>query len=301
MIEQTVMNLAVNARDAMPNGGLLSILIHQATVSPNYVLTNPDARAGDYVCLRVSDTGEGMSEETRSRIFEPFYTTKEVGKGTGLGLATVFGIVKQHEGWIEVTSHPGEGTTFEIYLPASDVISHPKEEQPRPTQELRTGAGNILLVEDESALREMTSLILQECGYSVVKAANGREAIEQWKRHCDHIDLVVTDIVMPEGLTGAQLADQLIAEHPDLKMLFTSGYSPEDVGTELERHPNTRFLEKPYTRLTLANAVRDLLDAPVVRADEGQASPDAAAPPAPTNESPAEENYFTELTSGVSP
>jgi signal transduction histidine kinase/DNA-binding NarL/FixJ family response regulator len=300
MIEQTVMNLAVNARDAMPKGGTLSIQISKVAVTPNYVLSHPDARAGEFVCLRVSDTGEGMSEDTRSRIFEPFFTTKEVGKGTGLGLATVFGIVRQHEGWIEVDSQLGHGSTFTIYLPASDVISHPREQTDDPPHELRTGAGNILLVEDESALREMAALILQECGYSVVKAANGREAIEQWKRHGEEIDLVVTDMVMPEGLTGAQLADQLISERPNLKMLLTSGYSPEDVGAELQRHPNTRFLEKPYTRLTLAHAVRELLDAPVV-ASEARPSAPAAQPEEPQDWDSADEDYFTELTSGVNP
>jgi signal transduction histidine kinase/ActR/RegA family two-component response regulator len=262
LIEQVVMNLAVNARDAMPKGGRLTIDLNKVNVSPQYLQYNPDGRPGDFVCLQVADTGCGMSPETLSHIFEPFYTTKEVGKGTGLGLATVFGVVKQHEGWVDVDSQPGRGSTFSIFFPATDVVSRPRTQEPTPSPEVRGGRETILLVEDESTLRDMAVLILQERGYTVLSAANGKEAIAQWKLNQDHIDVVVTDMVMPEGLTGMELADRLFADRPGLKMLFTSGYSMEDIGAELVRHPHTRFLEKPYTSQSLAQAVREILDAP---------------------------------------
>ncbi len=261
LIEQVVMNLAVNARDAMPRGGRLIIELNKVNVSTQYLQHNPDGRPGDFVCLQVTDTGCGMSAETVSHIFEPFYTTKEVGKGTGLGLATVFGVVKQHEGWIDVDSQTGKGTTFSIFFPATDVLSRPRSQEVAPPPEARGGPETVLLVEDESTLREMAVMILQERGYTVLSAANGKEAIGQWKLNQDRIDLVVTDMVMPEGLTGIELADRLFEDRPGLKMLFTSGYSMEDIGAELVRHPHTRFLEKPYTSQSLANAVREILDA----------------------------------------
>ncbi len=261
LIEQVVMNLAVNARDAMPRGGRLTIALEKVEVTAQYLQYNPDGRPGDFVCLLVSDTGCGMSAETCSHIFEPFYTTKEVGKGTGLGLATVFGVVKQHDGWIDVDSELGKGTTFSIYLPATDVTRKPRGQDTKPTQEIRSGHETILLVEDESTLREMAAMILQECGYTVFCAANGVEAVSLWKVNQDRIDLVVTDMVMPEGLTGLELADKLFEDRPGLKMLFTSGYSMEDIGAELARHPHTRFLEKPYTSQSLAHAVREIIDA----------------------------------------
>jgi len=260
LIEQVVINLAVNARDAMPRGGQLTIELRRVNVTPQYLQFNPDGRPGDFVCVMVSDTGYGMSSDTINHIFEPFYTTKEVGKGTGLGLATVFGVVKQHEGWIDVDSEIGRGTTFSIYLPATDVVSKPHQQTHAPTQEVRGGKETVLLVEDESTLREMAAMILQEAGYTVHCAANGVEALSLWKLNQDRIDLVVTDMVMPEGLTGLELADRLFEDRPGLKMLFTSGYSMEDIGAELVRHPHTRFLEKPYTSQSLARAVREILD-----------------------------------------
>ena len=275
LIEQVVMNLAVNARDAMPGGGRLTIQLEKLAVTPEYLQHNPGARAGDCVRLVVSDTGCGMSSETLNHIFEPFYTTKEVGKGTGLGLATVFGVVRQHEGWIDVESAPGQGTTFSIFLPATDVARQPGRQETQPSDDIRGGDETILLVEDESTLRDMAAMILQENGYTVNCAANGVEALSLWKLNHDRIDVVVTDMVMPEGLTGLELADRLFEDRPGLKMLFTSGYSMEDIGAELVRHPNTRFLEKPYTSQNLARAVREILDAdPVV--------PAAAAEPTAT-------------------
>jgi CheY-like chemotaxis protein len=222
-----------------------------------------------------------MSSDTLNHIFEPFYTTKEVGKGTGLGLATVFGVVKQHEGWIDVESAPGQGTRFTIYLPASDVARKPNKTAARPSQEIRGGSETILLVEDESTLRDMAAMILQECGYRVNCAANGVEALGLWKLNQDRIDLVVTDMVMPEGLTGMELADKLFEDRPGLKMLFTSGYSMEDISAELVRHPNTRFLEKPYTSHRLAEAVREILDADPMNPAPQETTPAGAAPRTP--------------------
>lgn len=261
MIEQVVMNLAVNARDAMPGGGRLSIQLEKVEITPEYIQRQPEGRLGEFIRLRVTDNGEGMSEETMNRSVEPFFTTKEVGKGTGLGLATVFGTVKQHEGWLETESRLGVGTTISIYLPATDVISKPQARDDKPSGEVRGGQEAVLLVEDESTLRDMAAMILQECGYKVLKAANGVEAFSLWRLNQDTVDLVLTDMVMPEGLTGLELANKLSTERPGLKILFTSGYSIEDIGAELARHPNTRFLEKPYTRLSLAAAVREILDA----------------------------------------
>jgi CheY-like chemotaxis protein len=264
LIEQVVMNLAVNGRDAMPKGGRLTIEVGKVGIEPEYLQHNPDGRPGDFVRLRVSDSGCGMTPDTLSHIFEPFYTTKEIGKGTGLGLATVFGVVKQHEGWIDVESRIGVGTTFSIFFPATDVARKPSKQETRSPGEIRGGKETLLLVEDESTLRDMAAMILQENGYTVSCAANGVEALSLWKLNRDRIDLVVTDMVMPEGLTGLELADRLFEDQPGLKMLFTSGYSMEDIGAELVRHPNTRFLEKPYTSQSLASAVREILDAPPV-------------------------------------
>jgi signal transduction histidine kinase/CheY-like chemotaxis protein/HAMP domain-containing protein len=260
MIEQVIMNLIVNARDAMPNGGTLTISTNPVELNEACAQTHPEARPGAFVCLRVRDTGCGMDAATRVRIFEPFFTTKEVGKGTGLGLATVYGIVKQHEGWIEVSSEVGQGSTFDVFLPAS---SEPvKAPSPKSTQAapVRGGQETILVVEDEAVLRDMAHLILQECGYRVLAAGSGIEAMQVWERHSRTIDLVVTDVVMPGGMSGRELAVRLMAERPRLKMIFTSGYSMEETNTDFFRHSGALFLQKPYTRADLANAVRESLD-----------------------------------------
>lgn len=264
LIEQVIINLAVNARDAMPRGGKLTINLAKVAIRPGYLPQNADARPGEFIRLKVSDTGCGMTAETLTHIFEPFFTTKDVGKGTGLGLATVFGVVKQHEGWIDVESVLNQGTSFIIHLPATNEVPKPKPREPKRVMEFSGGRETILLVEDESTLRDMAAMILQECGYTVRCAANGVEALQVWKQHLHQIDLVVTDMVMPEGLTGMELAEKLFNDRPGMRMLFTSGYSMEDIGLELVRHPSTRFLEKPYTSQLLAHAVRETLDAETV-------------------------------------
>jgi CheY-like chemotaxis protein len=261
MIEQVLMNLTVNARDAMPVGGRLTIGLDTVTIDDNYVKSHADARAGRFVRMRVTDTGIGMDATTLHRIFEPFFTTKEVGKGTGLGLATVYGIVKQHEGWLEVNSEPGKGATFEVLFPASDKALAPTK--PKPAAPAATAAGGsetILIVEDEPVLREMARDILAGYGYRILEASSGREALNQWQQQSDEIDLLLTDMVMPEGISGAELARQLLVNHPRLKIIFTSGYTANEVNTELLVKMNARYLQKPYTHADLAKTVRESLD-----------------------------------------
>ena len=260
MIEQVLMNLSVNARDAMPKGGKLTISTSPVEIDERYAATHPEARPGSFVCLRVSDTGTGMDAMTLRRIFEPFFTTKEVGKGTGFGLATVYGIVKQHGGWVEVTSQLDAGSTFNVFFPAGmELVSSLPAESEAET-EIRGGKETILVVEDEPVLRDMANLILTECGYAVLEAATGAEALRVWDRHKDKIHLLLTDMVMPEGMSGMELAQRLCAVRPQLKVIFASGYSMDDLDTNFLREGQAVFLQKPYTHVTLSKAVRECLD-----------------------------------------
>jgi CheY-like chemotaxis protein len=195
-----------------------------------------------------------------ARIFEPFFTTKEVGKGTGLGLATVYGIVKQHEGWVEVSSEVGQGTTFNVFFPASSEPVKAPPPEVAPDAAVRCGHETILVVEDEPLLRDMAHLILQDCGYQVLEAGSGAEALQVWERHPGGIDLVLTDVVMPGGMSGRDLAVKLLASQPRLKIVFTSGYNVDEMNTDFFRRGGAVFLQKPYTRPKLAKAVRDCLD-----------------------------------------
>ncbi len=260
MIEQVVMNLAVNARDAMPRGGTLTIAIEPVAVDAAYAEMRPDARAGYFLRLRVADTGAGMDAATLGRIFEPFFTTKEVGKGTGLGLATVYGIVKQHEGWIEVNSEPGKGATFDVFFPAYEQPVAPEKKESAATTPVTGGTETILLVEDEAILREMARDILKDCGYRLLEASTGREALDVWRDRANDIDLLLTDMAMPDGMSGVDLAKRLLADRPDLKIIFTSGYTSAEINAELLSRSQARFLQKPYSHTTLARAVRDCLD-----------------------------------------
>ncbi|MBA4147447.1 MAG: response regulator [Verrucomicrobia bacterium] len=260
MIEQILMNLVVNARDAMPRGGRISVGTSTVQINEEHVRANPEARVGKYVCLRVSDVGAGIPQKLLTRIFEPFFTTKEVGKGTGLGLATVYGIVKQHQGWIEVLSQMDEGTTFHIFLPAMAQASVP--EQPAPTPEkISGGSEKILIVEDEPDLRALVREILKHYGYEVLEAGSGPEALPIWQKHADEIDLLLTDLVMPGNMTGRELADNLLKQRPELKVIYTSGYSVETLGKDLSMKRGINFLPKPYQPITLVKMVRDCLDA----------------------------------------
>jgi CheY-like chemotaxis protein len=253
------MNLAVNARDAMPNGGTLTIRVEECWISPDYLEQHPEARIGHFVRLQITDTGCGMSDKIRARIFEPFFTTKEPGKGTGLGLATVFGIVKQHAGWIEVASEVGHGTTFAVFLPASDAAV--AETAPAVVAAPAAGGSEtILVVEDEMVLREMAREFLTGCGYNILEAGSGREALQIWGRHRTEIDLLLTDMKMPEGISGMELAEKMIAEQPTLRVIFTSGYSDDIVSPEMLARTNAKFLPKPYAYADLTRLVRETLN-----------------------------------------
>ncbi len=260
MIEQVIMNLAVNARDAMPKGGKLTIGLDAVALDAAHVELQPEARPGYFVRLRVSDTGMGMDSATRARIFEPFFTTKDVGKGAGLGLATVYGIVKQHEGWIEVESEPGEGAAFDVFFPAAMQAIQTVEEKAGPVESVTGGTETIFLVEDEPVLREMARDILEGYGYRILEASSGKEALGMWNQTRGKIDLLLTDMIMPDGVSGAELAQRLLARQPRLKIIFTSGYTANEVNPEMLAKTRARFLQKPYTHDMLAKIVRDTLD-----------------------------------------
>jgi two-component system cell cycle sensor histidine kinase/response regulator CckA len=267
MVEQVVMNLAVNARDAMPKGGHLSISTEGAVIEEDYARRHPDSRPGQYACLTVTDTGCGMDAKTLERIFEPFFTTKAVGKGTGLGLATVYGIVKQHQGWLEVASEVGSGTMFKVFFPGVAKVEEPSADSTATPAAVRGGSETILLVEDEPVLRELVREILQAYEYHVIEAGSGVEALRVWDEFNGQVDLLLTDMVMPEGMTGGELAAQLRRRKPTLRVIFSSGYSPEALGRDFT-HEDTLFLPKPYLPPQLASLVRQSLDtAPKVHAE----------------------------------
>jgi len=257
-IEQVIMNLAVNARDAMPKGGKLTVTTANTTLDKNHLKNFPDMGAGDYVMLAIADTGTGMSEEVKAHLFEPFFTTKPPGTGTGLGLATCFGIVKQNTGHINVHSELGSGTTFKIYFPQVQSAIEPLRVRNQPT-EAAGGNETVLLVEDEPVVRELAVATLREKGYTVVEAGNGEEGLRLAQQHDGKIDLVLTDVVMPV-MGGKEMADALRTSHPDTKVLFTSGYTEDALGHHGVLRPGILFLPKPYLTATLARKVREVLD-----------------------------------------
>ena len=259
MLEQVLMNLAVNARDAMPAGGQITLATTPALVDEQLARLHPDAAPGRYVCLRVDDTGVGIPPDVLPRIFEPFFTTKPPGKGTGLGLATVFGIVKQHQGWLTVCSDPGRGARFEVFLPAAVAAARP--EPPRPTLAgARGGHETVLVVEDDRAVLLMIRAILRRHGYRVIEALHGVDALAQWERCRDQVSLLLTDLVMPAGIGGHELARRLVADRPDLKVIYMSGYSAELAGRELRLGRRETFLQKPFPPELLLETVRRCLD-----------------------------------------
>jgi two-component system cell cycle sensor histidine kinase/response regulator CckA len=258
MLDQVLMNLAVNARDAMPGGGPLLIQTGEKIMDGDWARLHPGAAPGRYVCLAVSDTGTGIPKQMMPRIFEPFFTTKEPGKGTGLGLATVFGIVKQHGGLIEVDSEPGRGSTFRVFLPASQAApeSLASAEPFRPCG----GTETILLVEDDEAVRLFTSAMLKRKGYHVLEAPNGVQALKLWEEHRACVSLLLTDLVMPAGVNGQELASRLQQDKPQLKVIFTSGYSAEIAGRQTEFNLGENFLQKPCPPRELLQTIRRSLD-----------------------------------------
>jgi two-component system, cell cycle sensor histidine kinase and response regulator CckA len=250
LIDQVLMNLVLNARDAMPNGGLLRIDTFERTVA-----------AGNQAVVRVIDTGTGIPEDRLSRIFDPFYTTKDAGKGSGLGLATAFGIMEQHGGRITVSSRVGVGTTFEVILPLAAWIPEPPAVAPSPKTAPQGGTETVLLVEDERAVRLLTRKILERAGYRVIDAASGAEGLRAFQDFSGPIDLVLTDVVMPDGMSGRELADRLLQMRPSLRILFTSGYSADFSSRELTLNDGQSFLPKPSSPKDILEAVRRALDA----------------------------------------
>lgn len=259
MLEQVLLNLTVNARDAMPHGGRLRLATGRVEISEAAAQQNPEARQGLAVVLEVSDTGCGIPPEMLPRIFEPFFTTKEIGKGTGLGLATVYGIVKQHSGWVQVKSAIGQGTAFQIFLPP---CSEQQAAEPplAAARSMRLGNGRILLVEDEASVRALLQDFLTSSGYRVFAAQTAVEAEQIWRNQAGQIDLLLTDVVMPGGISGFELAEILQREAPHLKVIFTSGYSQELSSGRFHFREGVSYLPKPYLPQTLLDTIRECLD-----------------------------------------
>ena len=259
MIEQILLNLAVNSRDAMPRGGKLSITTSSGMVDKAHVLQNPEAFTGRYVCLSFADSGCGIPPENLPRIFEPFFTTKELDRGTGLGLATVYGIIKQHQGWIEVSSQVNEGTTFQIFLPAclekGGALNMSSGEQ-----RVIGGTETLLVVEDEAPLLKLIHHILESYGYEVLGCSTGKAALELWGEHRAKIDLLLTDMILPDGMAGPELAEILKSAKPSIKVVYTSGYNTEKLMKDFTLDGSANFLQKPFHARKLAETVYDSLN-----------------------------------------
>jgi CheY-like chemotaxis protein len=251
------MNLCINARDAMPDGGKLVIETDRVHIDDDYVWRHEGSRLGDFVVLKISDTGIGIPKNIQERIFEPFFTTKGKNKGTGLGLATVYGIIKQSGGNIWVYSEPGRGTSFKIYLPVFSVKAEPKPELKHKV-ELRPERFKILVVEDEMMVRELVVESLENFGYIVLSAANGEEAIRLYKNHKDEIELILTDVVMP-GLSGKQLIEAISKISEDFRVLYMSGYTDDIIGSQGELSPDAPFIEKPFSPTQLIEKIQSLM------------------------------------------
>ncbi len=257
-LEQVLMNLVVNARDAMPDGGRLAIRTGVRTVGAEQMKGHDGVEPGEFVTISVRDTGTGMSEDVVERVFEPFFTTKEMGQGTGLGLSTVYGIVAQSGGFIELDSVEGRGTTFTVHLPVHAGESSDRRE-PESIGDASGGAETILLVEDDEAIRALLARVLRQKGYQVLEAANAGEAVLVNEQHGDTVQLLITDVVMPH-LSGRELADRLTGEHPRLKCLFISGYPEAYLGDDERKRLGTRFMQKPIDPARLVARVRLILD-----------------------------------------
>ena len=261
-LDQVIMNLAVNARDAMPSGGTLEIEVRRVRMDEGQRRHGVEMKPGDYVRIAITDNGHGMTPEVQQRLFEPFFTTKSPGKGTGLGLATVFGIVKQSGGYIWVYSEPGVGTSVKVYLPATEAcaVSPRAGEAVEKDSAARPGTSTILVVDDEAAVAELTRRVLVRAGYEVLVASGPSDAARLSAAHAGTIDLLITDVVMPEA-GGASVASALRQLHPAIRVLYMSGYTQGDVIRQTVTDPSAHFIEKPFAAETLARTVREVLSA----------------------------------------
>ncbi|MGC2062879.1 MAG: ATP-binding protein, partial [Thermodesulfovibrionales bacterium] len=257
-IEQVLMNLITNARDAMPAGGDLTVTTAPIRLDEEFSILHGYGTPGRYGLITVSDSGTGMDEETRRRIFEPFFTTKEVGKGTGLGLSIIYGIIKQHDGFINVHSKPGEGATFRIYLPILKAALH-ETEQPEKASYPERGYETVLLAEDDEMLRVLSESVLAEFGYEVIVAVDGEDAVKKFKENRDRIQLFISDLVMPKK-NGKEVYDDIRNICPDIKTIFVSGYSPEIVRDKAPLGNDVTILYKPISPMDLLRKVRTILD-----------------------------------------
>ncbi|MCD6397360.1 MAG: response regulator [Spirochaetaceae bacterium] len=257
-IEQLIINLAVNARDAMPDGGLLTIKTENITLDAENTRFIPYSRPGNFVRLSVEDTGTGMDVETREHIFEPFFTTKEVGKGTGLGMSVIYGIVRDHGGWINVYSELGSGTSFKIYFPVSSGISEGKIKEDFSVEDLQGNGERILLIEDEDKVRDIASAILGDNGYVIFRAHNAKRAMDIFAEENGRFHLIFCDVILPDG-NGIQLTDHLLSQNSEIKILMTSGYVGNKAQRNVIQEKNFPFLQKPYSLPDLLQAFKDAL------------------------------------------
>jgi PAS domain S-box-containing protein len=255
-LESAILNLVLNAQDAMPNGGDLTIATASVSLDERYQDTHPEVVAGDYVLISVTDDGEGMSGEVRERAFEPFFTTKDVGKGSGLGLSMVYGFIKQSNGHVAIYSEPKLGTTVRLYLPVSKAVLRPVRLR-AAEPELPRGTGTVLVVEDDLFVRGYAVATIESLGYRVVTATDGRDALAKLSQGIE-VDLLFTDVVMPGGVNGWELAEQAMQLRPDVKILLTSGYSLETLASRSGRGSNLVVLDKPYRKVDLARRIHDI-------------------------------------------
>jgi two-component system, cell cycle sensor histidine kinase and response regulator CckA len=271
MVEQVLLNLAINARDAMVDGGTLTISTEPVDFNKTSAARVAQARPGKFVCLQITDSGSGIPDETLPRIFEPFFTTKEVGKGTGLGLAMVYGIMQQHNGWVSVESEVGAGTTFRAYFPRLDSATITPFEE-KGGSALPGGHEGILLVEDEAAVRQIAEAALVSLGYRVFSAPSGRAALQVWDTHKQSIELLVTDLIMPEGIGGRELAVLLLAENPQLPVVYMSGYSNEVASEEFQLEEGVNYLAKPFDLAGFSKIIRASLNRAAIQEPLGRPS-----------------------------
>ena len=257
MLEQVILNLCVNARDALPDGGRIHIETANFSADAEYCAQHGWDNPGDFVRLSVQDDGIGMTPEIKERVFEPFFTSKGVGEGTGLGLAMVYGIIRQHEGQLEVESAPGEGSTFTLLLPAMEHLEDSKDEA--PAVEPPQGSETILVVEDQPSVKETISSMLTSRGYQVLTASDGEEALDVFKHHADEISLVLMNMVLP-GMSGRETVAQIRNIKPYAAVLFSSGYSADSVDKEYLGGNGLRLIQKPYASQELLETVREVID-----------------------------------------